>query len=733
MIEGAIFMNIPKQFQVDSFRFIKILTTNPPTKKNKVAAEKWTEGKNKYKWNDPQITDWINKGGNVAIINKDCKLLVIDADNKETIDIIIKNLPKTFTVQTGREGNGMHVYYTTKTSKVGKISFKGDMGDMRGWAGKNFYTLIPPSIHPKGKRYDIKIDAPIAEVDEQIVYDLFEKYFTINNHNWSEDKRPSMYSEIGIETMLRWLPDLRQHGDEWQGPHPVHGSENGMNFNINTKKNLWHCYRCDAGGDVISLIAVLEGFIECGEKLEGDNYKKAVIIARNKYGIVTKFDRLKDKGIIRYTKKGMSVNAPRFAKFITAEHNYQFITFRDTKEIFIYHPDYGYYRDKAETVIRNHINKYLGDFTVSSVKGATVDFIRDEDYRDRDDFNPPKNLINTKNAVININTMEVTEQSPDYCFVNAIPVAYNPDAKCPKIRKFFSEIFDNETDVQVMIEWFGYCLYRGYEVQKMMFLCGEGQNCKSVVLNLLEAMLGGCNVANKEFQPLATDRFAAARLYGKLANIGGEISDIKLLATGMIKQLTGGDGIDVQNKGKDSFKLRNYAKLIFAANKLPLTPDQSHAFFRRILILPFNQKFEGKNDDKHLLEKITTEEELSGLLNWALEALQTLLKNGEFSDKKTVDEYRDYYVQASDPVLGFCDVKLISADPDEKAYLPKELVLGAFNEWAKRHRFSTLSMGSFTKELQRCMPIMTSGRMGGRGTQEWVYFNIKWKTSERLF
>jgi putative DNA primase/helicase len=727
-------MIIPKQLQVDSFRFIKILTSNPPTEKNKVAAEKWTNSKNKYNWNDPKLIEWIEKGGNVAIVNRDCKLLVIDADNEETLKLIIKYLPKTFAVQTGRDGNiGMHVYYTTKKSKVGKIGFKDDMGDMRGWAGKNFYTLVPPSIHPNGRRYKVKIDAPIAEVDEKVVYDLFEKYFTINNHNWAEDKRPSTYSDTDISVMLKWLPELKQHGDEWRGPHPVHDSENGMNFNLNTKKNLWHCYRCSAGGDVISLIAIMEGYIECGEKLEGDNYKKAVTVARNKYGIITKFDILKDKGVIKYTNKGMVVNAPRFAKYITVANDYKFISFRDTKEIYIYHPDYGYYRDKAETVIRNHINKALGDYTVSSIKGATVDFIRDEEYRDREFFNPPKNLVNTKNAVINIDTLEVMAQSSDYCFINAIPVVYNLDAKCPKIRKFFSEILDTEKDVQVLIEWFAYCLYRGYEIQKMLFLWGEGQNGKSVVLRLLEAMLGGNNVSNKELQELASDKFAAARLYGKLANIAGDISSSALVTTGRVKQLTGGDAIDVQNKGKDSFKLKSYAKLIFAANTLPKVPDDSRAFFRRIMILSFNNVFEGDADDKHLFDKISTEEELSGLLNWALETLQQLLKTCRFSDNRSVEEYRTYYTKASDSVQGFCDDKLATLDPDDRLYLPKELVLGAFNKWAKEHRFNTKSMGSFTKELQRCMPIMTSGRTGGRGVQEWVYYNIGWRTSEVLF
>jgi len=76
------------------------------------------------------------------------------------------------------------------------------------------------------------------------------------------------------------LTKLKQRGDEFQGPHPVHGSEGGMNFAVNTAKNTWFCFRHWVGGGPLSWLAIVEGIIECGQPLVGEAHKKALEIAK---------------------------------------------------------------------------------------------------------------------------------------------------------------------------------------------------------------------------------------------------------------------------------------------------------------------------------------------------------------------------------------------------------------------------------------------------------------------
>jgi putative DNA primase/helicase len=98
--------------------------------------------------------------------------------------------------------------------------------------------------------------------------------------------------------------------------------------------------------------------------------------------------------------------------------------------------------------------------------------------------------------------------------------------------------------------------------------------------------------------------------------------------TGVLKKLTDGDYIPAERKFKSPFKLVNYAKLIFLANQIPITPDETDAFFARLIIINFPNQYLGDKADPYLIEKLTTEQELSGLLEVVLKRLPRVLKNG---------------------------------------------------------------------------------------------------------
>ena len=77
-------------------------------------------------------------------------------------------------------------------------------------------------------------------------------------------------------------------------------------------------------------------------------------------------------------------------------------------------------------------------------------------------------------------------------------------------------------------------------------------------------------------------------------------------------------------KFKNYFNYVNYAKLIFSCNKLPEAKDDTSAFFRRWILINFPYTFEGVNCDKKILEKLTTEKELSIYVNEPAECMWDL-------------------------------------------------------------------------------------------------------------
>lgn len=63
---------------------------------------------------------------------------------------------------------------------------------------------------------------------------------------------------------------LKKKGQSYVGLCPFH-KEKTPSFTVNPKTNLWHCFGCRAGGDVIGFICKMEGvsFKEATEKLNG--------------------------------------------------------------------------------------------------------------------------------------------------------------------------------------------------------------------------------------------------------------------------------------------------------------------------------------------------------------------------------------------------------------------------------------------------------------------------------
>jgi putative DNA primase/helicase len=207
--------------------------------------------------------------------------------------------------------------------------------------------------------------------------------------------------------------------------------------------------------------------------------------------------------------------------------------------------------------------------------------------------------------------------------------------------------------VFTVLQLFGYCLYRIAKYEKAVMCCGPGDNGKGTLLRLLQRFLGDQNVSHASIQELNSDKFAIADLYGRLANFCADLKAEKLTNTGTFKMLVSGDTIRAQKKYGQPFDFRNIAKLIFSANEIPESDDQTYAYFKRWIILLFDRVFQGEDKDTNLIEKLTTEEELSGLLNLAIIALKQLIKVNGFTHVDDVHSIQKEYNQNATTIEDF--------------------------------------------------------------------------------
>jgi putative DNA primase/helicase len=420
-------------------------------------------------------------------------------------------------------------------------------------------------------------------------------------------------------------------------------------------------------------------------------------------------------------KGGFEFVAQEVAAIVMDEGHY--ITNRANDLVYRYAG--GVYRPDGEPFIRARTQELLGDQTRTHYVNEVVNFVRRATYVGPEEFNtPPPHLINLANGIYDLSRGKLMPHTPDLIFVNQVPIRYRPRAKCPRIERFLHEVMP-AADVQNFIEWAGYCLYRRYPYHKALLLVGDGANGKTTALNLLRRFLGEENVSSVTLQELSTDRFAGADLFGKLANIAGDLPYKELQNTARFKSLTGEDRLRVQFKYRPAFDLNSYAKLAFATNRVPPTVDDTQAFFRRWLIINFPYRFEGKRCDPKILEKITTPKELSGFLNLALKGLRQLLKRGGFARTESAEEVAKFWKKMSDPVSAFVN-NMVEITGKRSDTIFRQDAYNLFVKFCREHEIPTLGRNTFYDRFLATAPVSTKEASSrGRRGRVWVGVRIR--------
>lgn len=267
---------------------------------------------------------------------------------------------------------------------------------------------------------------------------------------------------------------------------------------------------------------------------------------------------------------------------------------------------------------------------------------------------------NGKTVLINLQngTFEITKDSQRLrAFASAdfltyqLPFKYDENATAPLFTQFLNRVLPEKELQDILAEFFGYVFTKGLKLEKSLLLYGTGANGKSVLFDVINALLGKENVANFSLSNLMEEHNRAL-IANKLLNYGSEINAGTTKDT--FKNLVSTEPIQARLKYGNSFTMENYAKLCFNCNELPRDIDQSHAYFRRLLVLPFRVTISEKEQDKKLASRII-ENELSGVFNWILDGLRRLLTNERFSQSEIVEAQIDAYRKESDSVAMFVD------------------------------------------------------------------------------
>jgi putative DNA primase/helicase len=308
-------------------------------------------------------------------------------------------------------------------------------------------------------------------------------------------------------------------------------------------------------------------------------------------------------------------------------------------------------------------------------------------------------LASTLNGTLNLRTGEFYKAKRSDYITRQMGAHYEPEAECPRWLKFLDEITGGDAElIKFVQKIIGYGLTGDTIEQKMFILNGFGKNGKSVFIKTIQALLGDY-ASSASFKTFDADK--QSEQTNDLAALNGrrfvsiiETEKDKKLNEPLVKLVTGGDRVTCRFLHKEFFEYLPQFKLFLATNHRPVITQANFAIWRRIVLIPFTQNFEGR-EEEGLDEKLLAE--LSGILNWALAGLRLWQTERLKAFPKSVMEATGKYKEDSDTVGQWLDLRVrlgsILQAQSSTAYTD-------YRDWTIENGYFALSNRSFKSALE---------------------------------
>ena len=366
------------------------------------------------------------------------------------------------------------------------------------------------------------------------------------------------------------------------------------------------------------------------------------------------------------------ISAPILAQHIREREHYIFTRGGAMSGVNRFWYSGGYYRhvsdDEIRGIIKGYVERY--DYTLLRMKDVNEVFqqlITDRVFHDDNELNAQENLINFLDGVLDINTMELHPHSPEYLMTRQIPVKWDtPDREPETFHRYMRYLCDGTTDMTqpftdagaerytVLMQFLGACVsnVRGYRFKKALFMYGPGDTGKSQLKSLAESMIGAENCCPCDLGQLEA-RFGTSAIFNKRLIGSSDMPFMTVDELDTFKQVTGGDNLFAEYKGKNGFHFVFDGLAWFCMNRLPrFGGDQGEWVYNRIIPVECPHVVPDDMKDRELLDKMKAE--APAIIRESLYFLRVAISDGyKFAEPSDAVKLRKEYREDNDTVAAW--------------------------------------------------------------------------------
>lgn len=359
------------------------------------------------------------------------------------------------------------------------------------------------------------------------------------------------------------------------------------------------------------------------------------------------------------------------------------------------------------------------------IKGA-IEMAKPMLWVEPDEFDYNPELLNVKNGVVNLRTGEFMEHNPNLLLTQQANVNFREGATCPKWEAMIDMVFGGD---KALVDWIQACM--GWtasgrsDAKALFFMYGpEGNNGKSTIMETLANILGdyalktsSSAVMAKRWDSSVNSPFLV-KFRGKRFVYTSETEDGQRWATGILKDLTGGDMISAAAKHKAPIEFKATHSLWVYGNEKPIVDDIGDAFWERLKTIPFNYAIP-KAKRRPMLEVLAEfEAEASGILNWLIAGYQQANAGAiQRNEPDAVMNQMTTYRLDSDPLEQYLSMYCVRGEGEQ--ILVSEFAQ-AYNSWYRQEYGTELTTTKLTQELSK-----KGIKRGGR--QRSLYVGVSFK------